>query len=136
MDYAREKTAMPGLAMLILGILTVIGQLLGLIWQAITAIPLMISYINSGAGSEVWISFVTSQGIGLLSSIIGFFVGFVILFAGTRLRAVRSAGIVYAGAIMAALPCCSGYCCCIGLPIAIWAIVTMQDEQVKSAFAE
>jgi len=136
MDYAREKTAMPGLAMLILGILTILGQLAGLIWQAITTVPIILSYIDAGAGSEVWISFATSSGIQIVSTIIGFFCGFVILFAGTRLRAVRSAGIVYAGAILAALPCCSGYCCCIGLPIAIWAIVTMQDEQVKAAFAE
>jgi hypothetical protein len=136
MDYAREKTSMPGLALLIVGLLTILGQLAGLIWQGIVTVPVVMSYISSGAGTDVWISFATSSGLQIVSTIIGFFCGFIILFSGTRLRAVRSAGIVYAGAIMAALPCCSGYCCCIGLPIAIWAIVTMQDEQVKAAFAE
>jgi hypothetical protein len=38
---------------------------------------------------------------------------------------------------MAALPCCIGLpCCCFGLPVGIWAIVSMQDDQVKAAFSE
>jgi hypothetical protein len=37
---------------------------------------------------------------------------------------------------MAMLPCCTGLCCCLALPVGIWAIITMQDDQVKAAFAE
>ena len=70
-------------------------------------------------------------------SLIGFAVSFIVIFAATRLRSLRSPGLVYAGAIVASLPCCMGVpCCCIGLPVGIWVIMTMQDEQVKSAFTE
>ena len=55
-------------------------------------------------------------------------------FAGMKLRSLQSPGIVYAGSILAAIPCCAGGCCCLGLPVGIWAIVVMQDEEVKAAF--
>lgn len=135
-EYVNEKVNGPGLALMITGILMVVGQLIGLIFQAITAIPSAISLVNAGAGADAWISFVTSQGIGVISSLVGFFVGFIVAFGGSRLRALRSPGMVYAGAALAIIPCCSGYCCCIGLPVGIWAIMTMQDEKVKAAFTD
>lgn len=136
-EYVESKVNAPGLGLLVVGILSVLGNIAGLAWQLITAIPAVISAVQSGVGMDYWIAFATGQGWSLVMSLIGFFVAFVVIFAGLRLRSARSAGIVYAGSIMAALPCCLGFpCCCIGLPVGIWAIVTMQDEQVKSAFSE
>ena len=137
-EYVEEKVKGPGIALLVVGILAIIGNLLGLVWQLIGAVPYIIDGVTSGYGMEYWIPFLTGQGWSLIMSLIGFFVAFVVIFAGSRLRAIRSPGVVYAGAILASLPCCGvGLpCCCIGLPVGIWAIVPMQDEQVKAAFSE
>lgn len=136
MDYAREKTAMPGLAMIIFGVLMLLAGLVGAILQLVSSMASIIDAVSNGYGTEFWIPFLTGTGWQIIMSLVSMIASLIVVIAGTRLRAVRSAGFVYAGAIIAALPCCSSWCCCIGLPIAIWAIVTMQDEQVKSAFAE
>jgi len=134
MDYAREKTAMPGLAMLIVGLF---GILLNLAYGGWTVVSTLVLPLISGTDIGTILSYGVVglvQGTNFLLCVVG---SAIIAFAGMRLRSVRSAGIVYLGAILAALPMCgSGMCCCVGLPVALWVIVTMQDEQVKAAFAE
>ena len=136
-EYVQEKVNGPGLALLIVGILAVLGNLASLIYQLVVSMATIIDAVSSGYGMEFWGPFIGSTGWSVIMSLIGFFVAFIVIIAGSRLRSTRSPGLVYAGAIMAALPCCIGLpCCCIGLPVGIWAILTMQDEQVKAAFSD
>lgn len=136
-EYAQEKVNGPGIALLVVGILGILGNLIGAIVQLISSMAQIIDAVSNGYGMEFWGPFLGGTGWQIIMTIIGFFVSFIVLFAGLRLRSLRSPGLVYAGAIMASLPCCVGVpCCCLGLPIGVWAIVTMQDEQVKAAFAE
>jgi len=135
-EYVEEKVKGPGIALLVVGILTLLANLVGLLFRLIGSIASIIDGISNGYGMEFWGPFLGSTGWQILLSIIGFFTSFVIIMAGSRLRSLRSPGLIYAGAILAALPCCSSWCCCVGLPIGVWVIVTMQDEQVKAAFTE
>lgn len=135
-EYVEDKVKGPAIAMIVFGVLAVVLNLLSAILNLVMYGGTFISLISSGAGADAWISFLTSAGGQILSAVIAFFVAFIVAFAGTRLKSLRSPGIIYAGAIMAAIPCCSSWCCCVGLPIGIWAIITMQDEQVKAAFSE
>jgi len=136
-EYAQEKANGPGIALLVVGILGLIGNLLGAILQLVGSMGSIISAISNGYGMEFWGPFIGSTGWSIAMTVVGFFVSFIVLFAGLRMRSLRSPGLVYAGSIMAALPCCVGLpCCCLGLPVGVWAIMTMQDEQVKAAFAE
>ena len=100
------------------------------------AVASILLLVEAGAGAEQWITWFLSTGIYLTMSLFSMLWSVVMILAGLRLRSGRSAALVYVGAVMAMLPCCAGYCCCFGLPLGIWAIVTMQDEQVKVAFAE
>jgi hypothetical protein len=136
MTNVEEKVNLPGIALLVVGVLAILGNIGSLIWQGLTAIPAMMSLFEYGTSAD-WIAFAMGQGWGLAMTFIGIFMAFVVVFAGVKMRQLSGAGIVYAGAVIAMLPCCGvGVpCCCLGLPIGIWAIVTMQDEEVKSAFA-
>jgi hypothetical protein len=80
-------------------------------------------------------TFFQSSGSVVVMSLIGMMSSVIILLGGMRLRAAKSASLVYAGAIVAMLPCCSSWCCLAGLPVGIWVIMTMRDEQVREAFA-
>lgn len=56
-----------------------------------------------------------------------------IAFTAHRMTRLRGWPICIAGAVVAVAPCVSP-CCCIGLPIGIWALVRLNDPAVKSAF--
>ena len=56
----------------------------------------------------------------------------LVAYAGWQMRQLRNWGLSMAGAIVAMIPC-SG-CCLLGLPIGIWAIVVLIDNDVKRAF--
>ena len=54
------------------------------------------------------------------------------IYAGTKMRKKQGWGICVAGSIVAMLPC--GSCCCINLPIGIWALVILLKDDVKHVF--
>jgi hypothetical protein len=70
-------------------------------------------------------------GFGLLFLVV-LLDGFV-LFAGLRMLNLRNYGLVMAAAVVACVPCCSPMCV-LGIPFGIWALVVLNNAEVKSAF--
>ena len=61
-------------------------------------------------------------------------VGSVVTLVGAlKMKSLQSFGLAMTSSILAMVPCTSG-CCLIGLPMGIWAIVVLNDKDVKSAF--
>ena len=135
-EYVESKVGPPGIALAIFGLLCLLFNLAVVALQGMGAVRSILVLVEGGAGADQWIAWFLSAGIYLTMSLFSMLWSVVMILAGLRLRAGRSAALVYVGAVMAMLPCCALYCCCFGLPLGIWAIVTMQDEQVKVAFAE
>jgi hypothetical protein len=54
------------------------------------------------------------------------------IYAGWQMRLLRGWGLSMAGAISAMLPC--SVCCLLGLPMGIWALIVLIDNDVKAAF--
>jgi hypothetical protein len=57
----------------------------------------------------------------------------LIVFGGARMKSLRSWGLSLASAILAMLPCVSP-CCILGLPLGIWAVVVLADEDIRNSF--
>lgn len=55
------------------------------------------------------------------------------LFGAIQMKNLRSYGWAWAAAIINCIPC-YGSCCCIGLPLGIWAIIVLIKPEVKAAF--
>lgn len=60
--------------------------------------------------------------------------GFVV-FAGLQMRSLKNWGVALAGAILVMIPCSTSCCCCLGIPVGIWALITLTKPEVKSAFS-
>ena len=73
-------------------------------------------------GVAIW------EGFGVISLALSA----LVTYAGWQMRQLRGWGLSMAGAIVAMLPC-SG-CCLLGLPIGIWAIIVLLDNEIKQAF--
>jgi len=58
-----------------------------------------------------------------------------VVFASTKMRKLKSHGMVLTAAILSMIPCLTPSCCCvIGLPVGIWTLVVLSKPEVKSAF--
>ena len=57
------------------------------------------------------------------------------LLAGIRMLQLRNYGLVFFGALTAAIPCVSGSsCCCIGEVAGIYAIIMLLQPDIRDAF--
>lgn len=59
----------------------------------------------------------------------------VILLGGVQLLRLRGRGLGIASSVLAMIPCFSSCACVLGIPIGIWALVTLGRADVKAAFA-
>lgn len=131
MTNVEEKVNLPGIALIVLGVLALLYGLLSGVGQLIGAFAELMMVID---GTQSIVLFAMGTGWKIVMSLITLGSSLLIIFGGVKLRSLSGAGVVYAASVVALLPCCAGPCCCLGLPIGIWAIVTMQDEDVKAAF--
>ena len=70
-------------------------------------------------------------GIGIANLLTMFFS----LFAGIRMLQLRNYGLVFFGAIAAAIPCVSGSgCCCLGEVAGIYSIIMLLQPDIRDAF--
>ncbi len=72
-------------------------------------------------------------GFGLAIDVMMLGLSAVILLGGLKMLKLRNYGLCVAAAVIALVPCLSP-CCCLGLPIGIWALVVLLKPEVKSAF--
>lgn len=124
----EEKTKLPGMLLMIAAIFPILMSLLSL---AVNVLSIGLgATADMGGGDPAMAMF--SGTVGLLSAIFGlFFYGFV-AFGGYKLMKGESWGIALAACIMALLPC--NLCCILTLPIGIWGLVVLNDQQVKAGF--
>lgn len=70
--------------------------------------------------------------IGLIMNLIALVIAGLILFGAIKMKNLQSYGLALTAAILAMLPLNS--CCCLGLPIGVWALVVLLNGDVKNAF--
>jgi len=58
----------------------------------------------------------------------------IILYGATQMRQLKNRGFAMLAAILALIPCTSPCCCLLSVPLAIWALIVLNDEAVKAAF--
>ena len=105
-EDVKGKVTGPGILLMVVGILSLIGNLINGIYQ-------LLLFLGQTAMMEFTVEgmlYLLTGEATLIMSVVGFFVAFVVIYAGNCLRNTKSAGAVYAGSIMAMIPCCIGCC--------------------------
>ena len=70
---------------------------------------------------------------GIIGIVLGLIMSVVILIGAKKMMKLESYGFAMTTMILSMLPCFSP-CCIFGLPIGIWGIIVLNDENVKAAF--
>jgi hypothetical protein len=144
------KIQAPAIALIISGVASGVIAVLKMIYSILHIVGAnpftagqaeRLSELRKEAGAEMAEMFdaiekVVSLSNGPIAIVMGLVaIGLAVMtvVAGQRMKGFRSYGLAMAASILSCIPCANS-CCCLGLPIGIWAIVVLIDPQVKAAF--
>jgi hypothetical protein len=131
---AMQKVNGPAIGLMAMAGIGILFQLIGLVMRMLgTGMSMMNVPGGSGGGSEQ-VAAMMSGGLGIVAGILGILVGGFIIFAAMKMRALESWPMAIAASVLAILPCLSP-CCCIGIPVGIWALIVLFDANVKASFS-
>lgn len=123
----RSMVQAPGIALAVIGGLSI---LVNLGWAILNLLGSGLSVVGGGDAMAGVLG-------GVMGTVFyGFFaiLGGVVLFGGIKMKNLQSYGLAMAATIIAMLPCTVGWCCVLGLPLGIWALVVLMKPEVKAAF--
>ena len=121
----------PAIGLVVTGILGGLGAIGNAIFSMINSAAQQAQYRNAGVPESMMWMF--GSGMIIVLTAIGVAFSILVLFAGMKMMKLQSYGLSMAGSIVAMVPCLSP-CCCIGLPIGIWALIVLMKPEVKQAF--
>lgn len=133
----RDQVSVPAILLMVVGGLTVAAALYGAVQYLSGANEAqMAEALNNPQLPEQAKTFIEmSSKLGIFGSLFQLVCGGLSFFGGLKMKSLGSYGLSMAGAIAALIPC-FGSCCCIGIPIGIWALIVLNKPEVKSAFPQ
>jgi hypothetical protein len=129
---AAAKVNGPAIGLMVTAGIGILGQLISLVMHVLGTGMNMASMAGDAQVPDA-VANMMGGTLGVLGSVMGILVGGLIFYGAMKMRALQSWGLSLAAAIVAMIPCLSP-CCCLGLPIGIWALVVLLDNNVKASF--
>ncbi|HEY7328534.1 MAG TPA: MJ0042-type zinc finger domain-containing protein [Gemmataceae bacterium] len=128
---AEAAVSGPAVALIVLGSLDLFLIVLDLVLGLAGVKFLPVGDPRMG-GSGPNMEMLTKPGFMIPRAIVAACFAGAILMGGLKMKRLENYGSVMTAAILALLPC--GNCCCIGLPLGIWALVVLNRPEVKGSF--
>jgi hypothetical protein len=113
-------------------VITGIGMALQVFGLVMNVLGAGMSMAGAGRQNELLVSMM-SGGIGSVMNVIGLAVGAFVFYGLRQMRQLEKYGLSLAAVIVGMVPCL-GPCWCLGLPLGVWGLVVLLDQQVKAAF--
>ncbi|HYU19758.1 MAG TPA: hypothetical protein VEQ11_13805 [Chloroflexota bacterium] len=122
-----SRLAAPAVGLIITGVL---GILAGLT-VAVLGTPVGVAALALSGDDRL--ATLVASGALIVAGLLETLISILIVFAGLQMRRAQAWGLAMSGSVLAMIPCLSP-CCLLGLPIGIWSMVVLSDEEVKLAF--
>ncbi len=134
-EGAQRAVSGPAIAMIVcavLGVLMAFASVgFSLLWGGEVADFSKIPDDNARRILETWMGM--SKGLGVFSSLLSLPWNGFILWSALKLQKLENYSVCLTGAILTLLPCFSG-CCCISIPVGIWALIVLNKPEVRAHF--
>jgi hypothetical protein len=145
---ARSAVGLPATLLIVVGALSLLQAIVGLI--RLGSLPAqmnqMIATIEADPNmprdqKDTWIDILTTikevaeQPTALISYIVNILCAALVLIGGIKMLQLSGPGLPTISAILAMIPCTVSCCCCLGLPVGIWALVVLYRPDVRAAMA-
>lgn len=122
---ARERIRAPAIALISVAGLGIVADL---IWLGLNALGIAVGR-QPGQQQEV----VMSGTLNIIRSAASIAISIAVILGAVKMMRLQSFGYAMTANILTLIPCLAP-CCGFGLPIGIWGLVVLNDEEVKSAF--
>jgi hypothetical protein len=119
----------PAIALMIVFALGIVGTLLSIVFNLLGMGGGMLGMGQEMPGGAAQLF---SGVIGIVFNILGLGIYGFGIFAALKMKALESYTMAWVATIIGMLPC--SVCCCLGIPIGIWSIVVLMNDDVKASF--
>jgi hypothetical protein len=127
-EAALAKVKPPAIALMIFAGLSILFNIVFLLLRLVgSGLGTALAHDNSGRMMAL-----LSGGLGLAAFALGMLFYGVAIFGALKMSKLESYTMAWVATVICALPC--GYCCCLGLGLAIWSAVVLMNDEVKAAF--
>jgi hypothetical protein len=133
--WAAADVAAPATWLKVHGILgLVFGPLVVLLYAGIGALAAnnpaqAVRAMGAQNEDDLWVQVVVYLTAGVLTTL----AGVVILIGAGKMARLESHGWATAAAVLSFVPF-ANWCCCMGLPVGVWALVVLSRPDVRAAF--
>jgi hypothetical protein len=130
---AESAIAGPAISLMVLAGLDYVLLVVGLIMRLAGVGIFAAQNVGGPGGGAGGAEAAANMAGGIVGNIVGFCIATVILLGALKMKKLEGYGYAWTASILAILPC--GNCCCVGLPLGIWAIVILLRPEVKESFS-
>ncbi|MEW6071076.1 MAG: hypothetical protein AB1726_00595 [Planctomycetota bacterium] len=123
----EKKVQGPAIGLIVTAALGVLGALLNIV-----SAPFQ-SAQDFGAQIPDWAQFLVSGAVGIAIGVIGIALSGLVLWGALRMMKLQNHTLAVVVSVLAMIPVLSP-CCCVGIPVGIWALVVLLNDEVKQAF--
>jgi hypothetical protein len=124
---AASKVSGPATGLMVAGGINILVSLFSLVMN------LMGVGMGAAEGGDEAAFAMLGGGMGMVLAVIGLVVAVVIIMGAMKMKNLESYGFAMTASVLAMIPCLSS-CCIVGLPLGIWALITLNNPGVKASF--
>lgn len=131
----REALNVPGILLIVFGSLSLVLALFSLVTGGDADSEQMgklLSDPNLPPAAKEMIVKLAGGGARLIA-LFGAAIAGLTIFGGVQMRTLKNYGVAVAACIVAMLPCTN--CCCVTLPVGIWALTILMKPEIKASFS-
>lgn len=130
---ARSKVQAPAILLIVMGALGLIASLWGFMGHSADQYGPLVNNSEVPEGMRNLGSFMANNGRWL--NLPNILLSGLTLFGGLKMKELRAYPLALTAAIITLIPCLGpNTCCCIAIPVGIWALVVLMRPEVKGAF--
>lgn len=130
----QDRVKGPAIALIVLGSLGVLCCFASLFFDALYAWVLRTFAHEHRPDEVVQRMHVLGLVFDWAMLILCFFGCTFVIWAGVQMMNMRHHTVAIIAPVLVMIPCGSSWCCCIGIPIGIWSLLTLTKPEVKAAF--
>jgi hypothetical protein len=127
----RERLKGPAISLIVVSGIGIALTLASVVFQLVAPGGALGQGMNNGGDGPGQLIMMLSFGIG--PALVSLFRAGFVIYGALQMKNLENHSVAMATAIIAVVPCFSP-CCLMDLPFGIWALVVLNDPQVKQAF--
>jgi hypothetical protein len=127
---ALDKLKGPAIALMICAPLGIVFLLVDFVFRIINSNNPEVARQFGGQNPE---AAAIGNYVGMGFDWVAIILQIVVIAGAFQMLKGRNYGLAMAAAIISVIPCCSP-CCILGIPFGIWALIVLNDQQVKTSF--